>query len=328
MTKNFREGNSLYCKGACCLCGKSKGSLTPGTVRHVDGFSDCPVEFCQDCVKGMALAESDERKKELGSTFVGRFIDVESGTIVLKDLSGLREKMAQSLQKSVEEGLRFNPLAGSYSDLIKIDVDSCHFQIEKGAFTANAYASSYTRDVIAFSRGLLEGGMQKCPACGTDVRCLTWKEASFGASSSSEDPERHFGCAFGCIDMRLTPELVQKIWRNEILPRQGWIGAARSSSSSGIGAVKTSWRGALGKNEDILFRLGLHMGRAMKTVSCVSELLHEKFLERGGKADYRKLDELADELYKRAERMDETEMPDGSGKFDFQEFKCRVLKMW
>ena len=327
MTKNFREGNSLYCKGACCLCGKSKGSLTPGTVRHVDGFSDCPVEFCQDCVKGMALAESDERKKELGSTFVGRFIDVESGTIVLKDLSGLREKMAQSLQKSIEEGLRFNPLAGSYSDLIKIDVDSCHFQIEKGAFTANAYASSYARDVIAFSRGLLRGGAQKCPACGTDVRCLTWKEASFGASSSSEDPERHFGCAFGCIDMHLTTELVQKIWHNEILPRQGWISSVRSSPSSGIGAVKASWRGALGKNEDILFMLGLHMGRAMKTVSSMSELLHEKFLERGGKADYRKLDELADELYKRAERMDKMEMPDGS-KFDFHEFKYRMLKMW
>lgn len=320
----FRENNGLYCRGACCLCGKKDGKLTPGTVRSVGGFRDCPVEFCPDCVKGMALAESDERKKELGGTFVGRFIDVEEGSIVLKDLSGLREKMAQSLRRSIEEGLRFNPLAGAYSDLIKIDVESCHFEIEKGAYTANLQASSFARDVIAFSRGTTAGyyGAAKCPACGTSVRCLSWKNASFG-DPEDKAPPRKFACAFGCIELNMDPVTARRMWDEEI-ERCRWS-FSRPAGRGGIGEFSVPANGAAGNYEGMLFKLGRRVGRSVRIISEVSGLLGEKFLERGGKADSKKLVEISDGLVEKLKRMDGMELPDGRGKFKYSDFKYGFL---
>ena len=278
MMDGFRSGNSLYCSRECCLCGKKKGGadkFTPGTVRSVDGFSDCPVEFCENCVKGMALAEFDERKKNLGGTFVGKFIDVAAGSITLKDLSGLREKMARSLKKSIEEGLRFNPLAGAYSDLIKVDVGSCRFNIEKGAASANMLASAYARSIVAFSRGMVARGCSDCPTCGTAIRCLSWKTVSFGRCVKESLPTPEFGCAFGCVKVQYDRPTDFNAARLRYVRERG----------TGIGQFAPAMGNrARGGMEEALFMFGREIGYALRTIKDAAKSAPEKLPPRGSGA--------------------------------------------
>ena len=154
---------------SCCLCGRELkmdwSDSVAGTIRKCGPWDNIKVRFCQNCVDGLKLIDFDERH-ELSGTLAGMYLAIENdGSITLKTMAGLNERMTESMVNSVKRGLKGNPLAEGFGDVIEINTKNFEFFVQRRVAGAENDQTRFISNMMVYAYESAKPVI--CPFCKT-----------------------------------------------------------------------------------------------------------------------------------------------------------------